>query len=84
VGWLPKAIGVAGRQNDFIGVNSKGKVQNRRAMLAEVKSDKDTYISTKTEKLDVHMYGPGVAVAVGTANEKGTGKMARHLIAPLY
>lgn len=59
---------------DFIGVNSKGKVQNRRAMLTEVKTDKDTYSSTKTEKLDVHMYGAGVAVVVGMANEKGTGK----------
>ncbi len=59
---------------DFIGVNSKGKVQNRRAMLAEVKSDKDTYTSTKAEQLDVHMYGAGVAVVVGMANEKGTGK----------
>jgi ketosteroid isomerase-like protein len=59
---------------DFIGVNSKGKVQNRRAMLAEVKSDKDTYTSTKAEKLDVNMYGTGVAVVVGMANEKGTGK----------
>jgi ketosteroid isomerase-like protein len=59
---------------DFIGVSSKGKVVNRRAMLAEVKADKDTYTSTKAEKLDVHMYGSGVAVVVGTANEKGTGK----------
>ena len=58
---------------DFIGVNSKGKVQNRRAILAEVKSNKDTYTSTKAEKLDVHMYGAGVAVVVGMANEKGTG-----------
>ena len=59
---------------DFIGVNSTGKVQNRRAMLAEVKSDKDTYTSAKAEKLDVHMYGSSVAVVVGMANEKGTGK----------
>jgi len=59
---------------DFIGVNSKGKVQNRRAMLADVKGDKDTYTSTKAEKLAVHMYGSGVAVVVGTANEKGSGK----------
>jgi ketosteroid isomerase-like protein len=59
---------------DFVGVSSKGKVQNRRAMLAELKGDKDTYTSTKAEKLDVHMYGPGVAVVVGMANEKGTDK----------
>ncbi|TMP92837.1 MAG: DUF4440 domain-containing protein [Verrucomicrobia bacterium] len=59
---------------DFIGVSSKGKVQNRRAMLADVKGDKDTYTSTKAEKLAVHMYGSGVAVVVGIANEKGSGK----------
>jgi ketosteroid isomerase-like protein len=59
---------------DFIGVNSKGKVVNRRAMLTQVKNDKDNYTSTKAEKLDVHMFGSGVAVVVGMANEKGTGK----------
>jgi ketosteroid isomerase-like protein len=59
---------------DFVGVNSKGKVQNRRAVLAELKSNKETYTSTKAEKLDVHMYGPNVAVVVGMANEKGTDK----------
>jgi ketosteroid isomerase-like protein len=59
---------------DFIGVNPKGKVQNRRALLNEMKGDKDTYTSNKNEKLDVQMYGPGVAVIVGTYREKGTGK----------
>jgi ketosteroid isomerase-like protein len=60
--------------SDYIGVNASGKVQNRRAMLADVKSVKETYTSTKAEKLDVHMYGTGVAVVVGMANVKGTGK----------
>jgi ketosteroid isomerase-like protein len=59
---------------DFIGVNQKGKVQNRRAMLGEMKADKDTYTSAKNEKLDVKMYGSGVGVVVGTYREKGTGK----------
>jgi ketosteroid isomerase-like protein len=61
---------------DFIGVTSRpgAKVQNRRGLLAEMKGDKDTYTSTKNEKLDVHMYGSGIAVVVGTAREKGTGK----------
>jgi hypothetical protein len=43
-------------------------------MLADVKSDKDTYTLTKPEKLDLHLHGAGVAVVVGTANQKGTGK----------
>lgn len=60
--------------DDFIGVNSKGKIQNRRALLGEMKNDKDTYTSAKNEKLDVRMCGKGVAVIVGTYREKGTGK----------
>lgn len=60
--------------DDFTGVSSKGKVSNRRTLLSEIKKDKDTYTSTKNEKLDVHMYGAGVAVVVGTAREKGTDK----------
>src|ERR1700730_2835698 len=59
---------------DFIGVNPKGKVQNRRAMLADLKSTRETYTVEKNEKLDVHRYGNDVAVVIGTAREKGTGK----------
>ena len=61
--------------DDFVGVSSKpgAKVQNRRAMLANMKADKDTYTSAKNEKLDVRMFG-NAAVVVGTAREKGTGK----------
>jgi len=60
--------------DDFVGVNSKGKIQSRRALLGDIKGSKDTYTSAKNEKLDVHMYGGGVAVVVGTYREKGTGK----------
>jgi ketosteroid isomerase-like protein len=61
--------------DDFVGVSSKpgAKVQNRRAMLANMKGDKDTYTSTKNERLDVRIFGNS-AVVVGTAREKGTGK----------
>src|ERR1022692_3177210 len=50
------------------------KTTNWRAMLADMKADKDTYTSTKNEKLDVRMFGNGFAVVVGTAREKGSGK----------
>jgi ketosteroid isomerase-like protein len=61
--------------DDFVGVSSKpgAKVQNRRAMLTNIKTDKDTYTSAKNEKLDLRMFG-NAAVVVGTAREKGTGK----------
>ena len=59
---------------DYLGVNSKGKMQSRRAMLGELKGDKDTYTFNKNEKLEVRKYGPNVAVVVGVYREKGTGK----------
>jgi ketosteroid isomerase-like protein len=59
---------------DYIGVNPKGKVQNRRGVLNDIKGDKDTYTSNKNEKMDVRMFGSGVGVVAGTYHEKGTGK----------
>jgi ketosteroid isomerase-like protein len=59
---------------DFMGVYTDGKVQNKSALIAQSKKDKDTYKSAKLEKLSVHTYGPSVAVVVGTAREKGTDK----------
>jgi ketosteroid isomerase-like protein len=60
--------------NDFVGVYWDGKVMGRSALLGEIKKDKDTYKSAMNEKLAVHSYGPSMAVVVGTAREKGTGK----------
>jgi ketosteroid isomerase-like protein len=60
--------------NDFIGVYWDGKVMSKSGMISEIKKDKDTYKSAVNEKLSVHTYGPGIAVVVGTAREKGTGK----------
>ncbi len=60
--------------SDFMGVSSKGKIQSRRAMLSEMKGDKDTYTSDKNEKLEVRKYGNNMAVVIGTYREKGTGK----------
>ena len=60
--------------NDFAGVYWDGRVMNKSAVLSETKKDKDTYKSAVNEKLSVHSYGPNVAVVIGTAHEKGTGK----------
>jgi ketosteroid isomerase-like protein len=59
---------------DFIGVNLKGKIQNRRGLLSEMKTDKDKYTSSTNEKLEVNTYGPAVGVVVGTYRGKGTDK----------
>ena len=60
--------------NDFVGVYWDGKVMGKSALISEIKKDKDTYKSAANEKLAVHSYGPNMAVVVGTAREKGTGK----------
>ena len=60
--------------DDFAGVNSDGKVISRSGLIAESKKDRDTYKSAVNEKLAVHTSGPNLAVVVGTAHEKGTGK----------
>ena len=60
--------------DDFMGVYTDGKIQNKSALIAQVKKDKDTYKSAKNENLSVHTYGPNVAVVIGTSREKGTGK----------
>jgi ketosteroid isomerase-like protein len=60
--------------DDFVGVYFDGKVMSRSSVMAESKKDRDTYKSAVNERLAVHTYGPNVAVVVGTAHEKGTGK----------
>ena len=60
--------------SDFVGVYWDGKVMSKSGVMSQIKKDKDTYKSAKNEKLAVHSYGPNVAVVVGTAREKGTGK----------
>jgi ketosteroid isomerase-like protein len=60
--------------DDFVGVYHDGKIMSRSGVIAETKKDRDTYKSAANEKLAVHTYGPNVAVVVGTAHEKGTGK----------
>ena len=59
---------------DYVGFSSKGKPQTRSTIMEEIKKDTDTYTSTVNESLDVHVFGPDVAVVSGTSREKGKGK----------
>ena len=60
--------------NDFVGVYWDGKVMNRSGVISSFKKDKDTYKSARNESLKVHSFGPNIAIVVGTAREKGSGK----------
>jgi ketosteroid isomerase-like protein len=59
---------------DYVGFSSKGKAQPHSTMMEEMKKDADTYTSTANESLDVHVFGPDVAVVAGTSREKGKTK----------
>lgn len=59
---------------DFAGINPEGKFVNKSAVIAQVKNDKDTYATSKNEKLNVHVYGANVAVVTGSVRSKGTSK----------
>jgi ketosteroid isomerase-like protein len=59
---------------DYRGVSSKGKVMNKSSILAELKSDTDTYTSAKNGNMDVRVFGGQFAVVTGTSTEVGKGK----------
>jgi ketosteroid isomerase-like protein len=60
--------------DDFAGINSKGKHQNKSQVLDEIKTSKDTLSSSTNDSMEVHVYGPNLATVVGTSTEKGKDK----------
>jgi ketosteroid isomerase-like protein len=61
---------------DYSGVSARGQVMSKRALLAQIKKDSDTYSSSKIGKMDVRLFG-NTAVVIGTSTE--TGKDSRGL-----
>jgi ketosteroid isomerase-like protein len=55
---------------DYVGVDSKGKIQNK----AEALEDTDTYTYSKIDSMEVHVYGPNIATVSGTWTAKGKDK----------
>jgi ketosteroid isomerase-like protein len=56
---------------DFVGTSSSGKVGNKSTMIAEARKDKNVYASAVSSDMNVHFFGPGVAVVTGIARETG-------------
>ena len=68
------SVAMALLAEDYVGVNSKGKLLNRGALISEIKKDKDTYTSTKNGRMNVRFFGPQFAVVNGTSIEAGKDK----------
>ena len=61
--------------SDFAGVGHDGKLLNKAGLMQEqVQSNHDTYTLATLNHVIVRAYGSNVAVAIGDAREKGTGK----------
>jgi Domain of unknown function (DUF4440) len=59
---------------DYHGVSSEGKMQDKEAMLKEMRSSTDTVTSSQNGRMDVHIFSPSVATVVGTSSDKGKDK----------
>ncbi|MEO5718669.1 MAG: nuclear transport factor 2 family protein [Chthoniobacterales bacterium] len=59
---------------DYAGVGGKGVIRTKASQIEHMRADTDTYSSAKNNKMDVHVYGPNLAVVVGTSTEAGKDK----------
>jgi ketosteroid isomerase-like protein len=74
--WQTKDTAALGNMlaDDYAGMNSKGERQNKSQLLNELKTMTDTVSTSVNDSLEVHVYGPNLAMVVGTSTEKGTDK----------
>ena len=74
--WQTKDTAALGNMlaDDYAGMNSKGQSQNKSQLLNELKTMTDTVTSSVNDSLKVHVYGPNLAMVVGTSTEKGMDK----------
>jgi len=63
--------------DDCVVTNTKGKVMNRRAWLADFRKDTDTYTSARNMKMNVHMAAQNIAVVTGSSREIGKDKAGK-------
>ena len=74
--WQTKDTAALGNMlaDDYAGMNSKGERQDKSQLLNELKTMTDTVSSSVNDSLEVHVYGPTLAMVVGTSTEKGMDK----------
>ncbi len=59
---------------DYAGVGSKGEIRDKAKQIEHIRSDTDTYTSSKNDSMVVHSYGADVATVCGTSTEAGKDK----------
>jgi len=67
--------------DDFVGTSPDGRVVSKKSLLREAKTSTGPAPTTVAHDLDVHFYGPNVAVIVGAAKQtdkNSAGRTVRH------
>jgi hypothetical protein len=59
---------------DYAGVGAKGEIRDKSSQISHIKTDPDTYSSTKNDSMKVHVYGADLATVCGTSTEAGKDK----------
>ena len=61
--------------DDFAGTSPVGEIVSKKSLIRDAKNAKSSSLSSVAHDLDVHFYGPSLAVVVGAAKETGKNKM---------
>jgi ketosteroid isomerase-like protein len=74
--WQTKDTAALGNMlaDDYAGMNSKGERQNKSQLLNELRTMTDTVKTSVNDSLEIQVYGPNLAMVVGTSTEKGMDK----------
>src|SRR5450432_4393453 len=63
--------------DNYAGVNSEGKFQNKTQVVEEMKNSTSKVSAEYNKDMDVHMYAPTFATVRGLTIEKGTDKAGK-------
>lgn len=59
---------------DYVGISSKGVMQDKEAMIKRIKDDTDTYTTSVNDQMEVNVFAPNLAIVRGKSTEAGKDK----------
>ena len=62
---------------DYVGISSKGVMQDKEANVKRIKDDTDTYTSAVNDQMEVNVFAPNLAIVRGKSTEAGKDKKGK-------
>lgn len=59
---------------DFVNISWKGVMQDKEALIKEIKDGTDTYTSSANDQMEVNVFAPNLAIVRGKSTEAGKDK----------